>query len=70
MESGLRPVGLPSEELAEFNQHITSPIRVTDAYFGDGFEGLVPSEFMLAGKLERHLGSRRTVRNSFERAAA
>ena len=41
---------VPAEELAEFNQHITPPIRVTDAYFGDRFEGLAPPNFMLAGK--------------------
>ena len=41
---------VPAEELAEFNRHISPPIRVTQAYFGDAFTGLVPSNFMLAGK--------------------
>ena len=41
---------VPADELAEFNRHIVPPIRVTEAYFGDGFEGLVPTNFMLAGK--------------------
>ena len=41
---------VPADELAEFNRHIAPPIRVTDAYFGDGFEGLIPANFMLAGK--------------------
>jgi hypothetical protein len=41
---------VPAEDLAEFNRHIAPPIRVTEAYFGDGFTGLVPSAFMLAGK--------------------
>src|SRR5215217_5104269 len=36
---------VPAEELAEFNRHISPPIRVTDAYFGDRFEGLVPVDF-------------------------
>ena len=41
---------VPAEELAEFNQHMAAPIRVIDSFFGDGFEGLIPSSFMLAGK--------------------
>lgn len=41
---------VPAEELAEFNRHISPPIRVTQSYFGDAFTGLVPSHFMLAGK--------------------
>ena len=41
---------VPAEELAEFNRHIQPPIRVTGAYFGDRFKGLVPTHFMLAGK--------------------
>ena len=32
------------------NQHIAPPIRVTEGYFGDGFKGLVPANFMLAGR--------------------
>ena len=41
---------VPAEELAAFNRHIRPPIRVTDAFFGDAFTGVVPTDFMLAGK--------------------
>jgi hypothetical protein len=41
---------VPAEELPEFNRYVAPPIRVTEAYFGDGFKGLVPANFMLAGK--------------------
>ncbi|HSQ30023.1 MAG TPA: hypothetical protein VLN49_09245 [Gemmatimonadaceae bacterium] len=41
---------VPAEELAAFNRHIQPPIRVTGAYFGDGFKGLMPAHFMLAGR--------------------
>jgi hypothetical protein len=41
---------VPAQELGEFNLHISRPIRVTEAYFGDAFKGLVPTNFMLAGK--------------------
>lgn len=32
---------VPAEELEEFNRHIVGPIRVVDAFFGEGFRGLV-----------------------------
>jgi hypothetical protein len=41
---------VPAEELPEFNRHIRPPIRITEGYFGDGFQGMVPDKFMLAGK--------------------
>ncbi|HEY3452471.1 MAG TPA: hypothetical protein VGK67_39370 [Myxococcales bacterium] len=40
---------VPAEELAEFNRHIQQPIRITAAYFGQGYEGLVPTGFSLKG---------------------
>lgn len=32
---------VPAEELEELNRHIVGPIRVTDAFFGEGFPGLM-----------------------------
>lgn len=40
---------VPSEELAEFNRHIEGPIRVTAAFFGEGFTGVVPATDALQG---------------------
>jgi hypothetical protein len=44
---------VPAQELSTFNAHISPPIRVTHAFFGAGFEGLVPDRFMLAGRRAR-----------------
>ena len=41
---------VPAEELAEFNTHILSTIRVIEAYFGAGFTGYTSERFGLAGK--------------------
>jgi hypothetical protein len=41
---------VPADDLADFNRHISPPIAVSDAYFGAGFKGLVPTNLMLAGK--------------------
>jgi hypothetical protein len=39
-----------AEELAEFNGHIIGKIRVTEAYFGEGFTGLIGEETNFAGR--------------------
>jgi hypothetical protein len=41
---------VPAEQLVEFNRHILGPIAVRAAYFGPGFQGYVPSKFMLNGR--------------------
>jgi hypothetical protein len=41
---------VPAAELDEFNAHIRGPIRVTDAFFGEGFKGLIPSGGALRGQ--------------------
>ncbi len=41
---------IPAEELENFNRHITGHIKVIAAYFGDGFQGILPEQFGLAGK--------------------
>jgi hypothetical protein len=37
-------------ELAEFNSHILDKIRLTEAYFGEGFTGYIPERLSLAVK--------------------
>jgi hypothetical protein len=44
---------VPAEQLEELNHHITAPIRVIDAYFGEEFVGLVPDAGALQGKHAR-----------------
>jgi hypothetical protein len=44
---------VPAEELAEFNRRLDGPIRVTAAYFGEGFIGEVPEQNALKGKNAR-----------------
>jgi len=41
---------VPAECLDEFNQHITGPIVVLGAFFGRGFTGEIPGQFMLANR--------------------
>jgi hypothetical protein len=41
---------VPAEELAAFNTHIQGKICVTEAYFGDGFTGLVGEEINFVGR--------------------
>jgi hypothetical protein len=41
---------IPSEELSCFNEHISAPITVVSAYFGENFRGYIPSQFGLRGK--------------------
>jgi hypothetical protein len=44
---------VPAEQLEELNRHITAPIKVIDAFFGDGFVGLVPDSGAMRGKNAR-----------------
>jgi hypothetical protein len=41
---------VPANELPEFNKEIESAIAVEVGFFGDGFRGEVPPQFMLAGR--------------------
>jgi hypothetical protein len=41
---------VPAEELAEFNTHIQGKIGVTEAYFGEGFTGLIGEETNFKGR--------------------
>lgn len=41
---------IPSEELGAFNKAITGRIGVREAFFGPGFVGCVPDEYLLKGK--------------------
>ena len=41
---------IPSEEMEEFNRHITGHIKVLEAHFGDAFQGFAPEQFGLGGK--------------------
>ena len=41
---------VPAEEVEEFNRHITGPIKVLEAHFGDAFKGFIPEAFGLQGK--------------------
>lgn len=41
---------VPSEQLADFNQHIAGLIQVVEAHFGDTYRGLVPESFGLQGR--------------------
>jgi hypothetical protein len=41
---------VPAESLEEFNTHILSPIRVVNAFFGEGFTGLVPDQGGMRGQ--------------------
>jgi hypothetical protein len=34
-----RELWVPAEELGEFNEHVVGPIRVVEAFYGDGFTG-------------------------------
>ncbi len=44
---------VPAEQLEELNRHITAPIKVIDAFFGDAFVGLVPKSGAMQGKSAR-----------------
>jgi hypothetical protein len=39
-----------AEKLEEFNQQLEGQIEVIDAFFGDGFKGVLPQRFALKGK--------------------
>lgn len=41
---------VPAESLEDFNQHITGPIELVDAYFGEGFRGSIPASGALKDK--------------------
>lgn len=41
---------VPSEKLKEFNERIEGQVEVINAFFGDGFKGLIPQRFALKGK--------------------
>ena len=41
---------VPSEELSHFNEHISPPILIVSAHFGQNFKGHVPSQFGLREK--------------------
>ena len=41
---------IPSEQLAEFNDHLQGSISAEEAFFGSQFVGETPAQFMLAGK--------------------
>jgi hypothetical protein len=45
-----RELWVPAEELDAFNRAITSRIEITNAFFGDGFHGVIPDEGPLAGR--------------------
>lgn len=45
-----REFWVPAEQLSDFNSHIVGPISVVSAYFGHGFQGHIPSKFMLKDK--------------------
>lgn len=41
---------VPAGALLAFNSHISAPIEVVSAFFGENFEGYVPKRFGLKGK--------------------
>lgn len=41
---------VPAEQMDVFNRQIEGQIVVVDAFFGDGFEGLIPRRYALKGK--------------------
>jgi tetratricopeptide (TPR) repeat protein len=41
---------IPTEEIEEFNRHITGHIKVVEAHFGNAFQGFVPDKSALQGK--------------------
>jgi hypothetical protein len=41
---------VPAEKLEEFNNQIEGQVIVSDAFFGEGFRGLLPEAFALKGK--------------------
>ncbi|WP_207215851.1 hypothetical protein [Pseudolysobacter antarcticus] len=41
---------VPAGELSAFNTHISAPIEVASAFFGENFKGYVPERFGLKGK--------------------
>jgi tetratricopeptide (TPR) repeat protein len=49
-ESQHQELWIPTEEMEEFNRHITGHIKVVEAHFGDAFQGFVPESFGLQGK--------------------
>jgi hypothetical protein len=57
---------VPAEELPTFNDHMTGPIQIVEAHFGDGYQGLVPDSFGLKGKTahEQFVALARTLPHS------
>jgi hypothetical protein len=45
-----RELWVPAEKLEELNAHIEGHVEVIDAFFGDGFKGMIPQRFALRGK--------------------
>src|SRR5262245_46179843 len=45
-----KEVWVPAENLSEFNARIDGQIQVIGAFFGEGFRGVIPTEFALKGK--------------------
>ncbi|WP_437832734.1 hypothetical protein [Sorangium sp. So ce1153] len=41
---------VPASSLDEFNDHITGPAQLVDAFFGSEFSGIIPGNFSLRGK--------------------
>jgi hypothetical protein len=41
---------VPADALDDFNQHLTAPIELVDAFFGEEFKGSIPTKGALAGK--------------------
>jgi hypothetical protein len=41
---------VPAESLDDFNRHLTAPIELVDAYFGEEFRGSIPATGALSGK--------------------
>jgi hypothetical protein len=41
---------IPAAELSSFNEHISPPIVIVSAHFGNSFRGYVPDRFGLQGK--------------------
>jgi len=41
---------VPADELPRFNEHISAPIVIVSAHFGENFLGYIPTQFGLRGK--------------------
>lgn len=45
-----RELWIPSEDLEQFNSHISGKIQVIDAFYGQGYKGIIPDSTGLKGK--------------------